>query len=454
MNNFTEPNEMNKLWEASISILKQTMDTPTFEGCLSTAVAENLDDNTLTVRVAHKVAKQLLDEKKNKSIVENAVKSVSGKNLNVLFTISLDTLPQKSEPRIILEKPPSPGNQNKKITNHRDLNPKYTFSTFVVGNSNSLAHAASLAVSESHAKVYNPLFIYGGVGLGKTHLMNAIGHQALNLIPDLNVTYISTETFTNEMIEAIKTRETTSFRNKYRNVDILLIDDIQFLISKEGTQEEFFHTFNHLHTANKQIVITSDRPPKAIPTLQDRLRSRFEWGLIADIQPPDLETRQAILRKKAEMENIHIPNNVIQYIATIIPSNIRELEGALVRIMAYASLKKAKINLSLAKEAIDGLISNRKDSITIPLILETTARYFDIKEEELCIGGREQKLARARQIAMYLSRELTKASFPEIGTHFGGKDHTTVMYAYNKIKEENDPAIRAHINNIRNELKV
>ena len=322
-----------------------------------------------------------------------------------------------------------------------------------MGNSNSLAHAACLAVAESPAKVYNPLFIYGGVGLGKTHLMNAIGHQAQYLRPELNVTYISTETFTNELIEAIKTRETTNFRNRYRTVDILLIDDIHFLISKEGTQEEFFHTFNHLHNADKQVVITSDRPPKEIPTLQDRLRSRFEWGLIADIQPPDFETRQAILRKKADVENIHIPNNVIQYIAGIIPSNIRELEGALVRVMAYASLKKTKINLSLAKEAIESLHSSRKhDTITVPLIMEKTARYFALKIEDLCSGGREQKLARARQIGMFLSRDLTKSSFPEIGKHFGGRDHTTVIHAYNKMKDETDPAIKAHINNLRNEL--
>ncbi|HPZ09390.1 MAG TPA: chromosomal replication initiator protein DnaA [Candidatus Eremiobacteraeota bacterium] len=444
---------INEIWKKTISILEEKIGTPTFETCLKNSRVVSFEENNLVIGVPSKFAKSWLEERNHKKLIETTLTTVSGKKFGLSFIILPSTIPQKIPQKVVIEKNQTVINKIKKTANNRNLNPKYTFSTFVVGNSNSLAHAASLAVSESPAKVYNPLFIYGGVGLGKTHLMHAVGHQAISLRPELHVTYISAETFTNEMIEAIQTRQTKSFRNRYRTVDILLIDDIQFLISKEGIQEEFFHTFNDLHSADKQIIITSDRPPKEIPTLQDRLKSRFEWGLIADIQPPNLETRQAILRKKAELENMHIPNNVIEYIAEIITSNIRELEGVLVRIMAYASLKKARIDLFLAKEAIENLVSNtKKDTITVPLILKKTADYFAVSLDDLCSGGREQKLARARQIAMFLARELTGTSYPEIGKHFGGKDHTTILHAYNKIKEENDPAVKAHINNIKNEL--
>lgn len=341
--------------------------------------------------------------------------------------------------------------------NQPSLNPKYTFDTFVVGNSNRLAHAAALAVAESPSKAYNPLFIYGGVGLGKTHLMHAIGHHVLKNYKNYKVVYVSSETFTNELINAIKDDQNIEFRNKYRNIDVLLVDDIQFLAGKERTQEEFFHTFNTLHEADKQIIISSDRTPKEIPTLEDRLRSRFEWGLLADIQPPDLETREAILRKKAQIENHVIPDEVIRFIATKIKSNIRELEGALLRVVAYASLNQKEITLDLTKEALKEFFSgNRQHNITIPLIQKVVAKYYNLKVEDLKSKRRTQNVAFPRQIAMYLARELTEISLPVIGHEFGGRDHTTVMHACDKIKEciDRDVNIEDTVNKIVSILKT
>ncbi|HCQ90034.1 MAG TPA: chromosomal replication initiator protein DnaA, partial [Clostridium sp.] len=298
------------------------------------------------------------------------------------------------------------------------------------------AHAASLAVAESPAKAYNPLFIYGGVGLGKTHLMHAIGHYIQNVNSKSKVVYVSSEKFTNELINSIKDDKNVEFRNKYRNVDVLLIDDIQFIAGKERTQEEFFHTFNALYEADKQIILSSDRPPKEIPTLEDRLRSRFEWGLIADIQAPDFETRIAILKKKADVENLNIPNEVMVYIATQIKSNIRELEGALIRIVAYSSLTNREINVDLATEALKDIISSRNTrQITIELIQDIVSSYYNLKIEDFKSSRRTRNVAFPRQIAMYLSRKLTDTSLPKIGEEFGGRDHTTVIHAYEKISQ-------------------
>lgn len=317
------------------------------------------------------------------------------------------------------------------------LNPKYVFETFVTGNSNRFAHAAALAVAESPAHVYNPFFMYGGVGLGKTHLMHAIGHRILKNHPNLRVLYISSEKFTNELINSIRDGNPESFRQKYRNIDVLLVDDIQFLSKKEHTQEEFFHTFNTLHEANKQIIISSDRPPREIQTLEDRLRSRFEWGLITDIQAPDLETRIAILRKKALLENLNVPNDVMVYIASRIDNNIRELEGALIRVMAFASLTNQVVTNELATEALkDVFATGKTKQITLELIQEIVASYFKIKVDELLAKKRTRNLAFPRQIAMYLCRELTDASLPRIGEMFGGRDHTTVIHAHDKISRE------------------
>ena len=329
------------------------------------------------------------------------------------------------------------------------LNPKYVFETFVTGNSNRFAHAAALAVAEAPAKVYNPFFMYGGVGLGKTHLMHAIGHRILEKNPNLRVLYISSEKFTNELINSIRDGNPESFRQKYRNIDVLLVDDILFLSKKEHTQEEFFHTFNTLHNANKQIIISSDRPPREIQTLEDRLRSRFEWGLITDIQAPDLETRIAILRKKALLENLTVPNDVMLFIASRIDNNIRELEGALIRVMAYASLTNQVVTNELVSEALKDVFPHGKTKeITLELIQEIVSSYFKIKMEDLLAKKRTRNLAFPRQIAMYLSRELTDTSLPRIGELFGGRDHTTVIHAHDKIARE-----RNEDNKLNNTIK-
>lgn len=317
------------------------------------------------------------------------------------------------------------------------LNPKYTFDTFVVGSGNRFAHAASLATASEPAGVYNPLFLYGGVGLGKTHLMQAIGHYVLMHHRHMHVAYVSSERFTNDLITSLQNKQMVEFRQRYRNVDVLLIDDIQFIAGKESTQEEFFHTFNALYQANKQIVISSDRPPKEIPTLEDRLRSRFESGLIADVQAPDLETRVAILRQKALSDNIAVPDEVLDLIATNIQSNIRELEGALNRVMAYANVQQHPISVTVAGEALKEIISTAKARpITIAAIQETVALHFGIKVADLKGKRRSRAIVYPRQIAMFLAREMTDASLPRIGEEFGGRDHTTVMHACDKIRKE------------------
>ena len=315
------------------------------------------------------------------------------------------------------------------------LNPKYLFETFVIGSSNRFAHAAAVAVAEAPAKAYNPLFIYGESGLGKTHLLHAIGHYTRSLYPGTKVRYVSTEEFTNDFINAIRDGKQDLLRRRYRDIDILMIDDIQFLENKEGTQEEFFHTFNALHNSNKQIVISSDRPPKQLTTLEDRLRSRFEWGLITDVQPPELETRIAILRKKAAQEGLNAPPEVLEFIASKISTNIRELEGALIRVTAFASLNRAPVDLPLAEAVLRDLIPDvGGPEITTGLIMAQTAAYFGLSMDDLCGTSRSRVLVTARQIAMYLCRELTDLSLPKIGQQFGGRDHTTVMHADRKIR--------------------
>ncbi len=316
------------------------------------------------------------------------------------------------------------------------LNPRYLFETFVIGSSNRFAHAAAVAVAEAPAKAYNPLFIYGQSGLGKTHLLHAIGHYAQNLFTGLRVRYVSSEEFTNDFINSIRDGRAEAFRRRHRDVDILLVDDIQFLENKEQTQEEFFHTFNTLYNANKQIVVSSDRPPKQLVTLEDRLRSRFEWGLITDIQPPELETRIAILRKKAAQERLAVPPEVLEFIASKISTNIRELEGALIRVTAFANLNRQPVDASLAEIVLKDLIpDDAGPSITASLIMGQTAAYFALSMEDLCGSSRSRALVTARQIAMYLCRELTDLSLPKIGQQFGNRDHTTVMHADRKIRE-------------------
>jgi chromosomal replication initiator protein len=315
------------------------------------------------------------------------------------------------------------------------LNPKYTFETFVIGSSNRFAHAAAVAVAEAPAKAYNPLFIYGDSGLGKTHLLHAIGHYAQNLYSGLKVRYVSSEEFTNDFINMIRDGKQDGFRRRYRDVDVLLVDDIQFLENKEGTQEEFFHTFNTLHNASKQIVISSDRAPKRLVTLEDRLRSRFEWGLQTDVQPPELETRIAILRKKADQDRLNAPAETLEYIASRISTNIRELEGALIRVTAFASLNRQSVDLQLAEFVLkDLIVETHGPEINAATIMGQTASYFGLSIDDLCGSSRSRVLVTARQIAMYLCRELTDMSLPKIGQQFGGRDHTTVMHAERKIR--------------------
>ncbi len=315
------------------------------------------------------------------------------------------------------------------------LTPKYTFERFVIGSSNRFAHAAAVAVAEAPAKSYNPLFIYGGAGLGKTHLLHAIGHYAGNLYTQLRIRYVTSEQFTNDFINAIRDDRAGAFQRRYRDNDILLIDDIQFLEGKERTQEEFFHTFNALHNADKQIVISSDRPPKQIATLEDRLRSRFEWGLITDIQPPDLETRIAILRKKSSADGLNVPDDVLSFIASKVQSNIRELEGALIRVTAFASLNRSPIDLGLAEIVLKDLFPDEgSHEVSVPIIMAETASYFGVTIEDVTGSSRSRLLVTARQMAMYLTRELTDLSLPKIGQAFGGRDHTTVMHASQKIR--------------------
>jgi chromosomal replication initiator protein len=341
------------------------------------------------------------------------------------------------------------------LPNKVHLNARYTFDEFVVGSSNRLAHAAALAVSEKPARVYNPLFIYGGVGLGKTHLIQAIGHFVLKEHPTLRISYVSAESFMNELIHAIRKGVTLEFKERYRNIDILMIDDIQFLAGKESTQEEFFFTFNALHDANKQIVVTSDRPPKEIPTLQERLTSRFEWGLITDIQPPDLETRIAILRKKVENEHIPIPDDVISLIAENVKSNIRELEGSLIRILACSSLACQEINVDMASNVLRDIIKGSpRKKIDVRTIQRTVAQHFDIPIDSLKAKTRVSRVVRARQVAIFLCRDLTDLSLVQIGKQFGGRDHSTILHAYKKIdrETESDPSLKRKLQTIRSEL--
>lgn len=423
------------LWKRVLDIIETKLSKPSFETWLQSTKISSLENDTLTIVAPNDFARDWL-ESRYSPLIQDTVFEVVGEKLKIKFItpssaneFNLDTKPvAKNKPTINDEEL----SQSKPI-----LNPKYVFDTFVIGSGNRFAHAASLAVAEAPAKAYNPLFIYGGVGLGKTHLMHAIGHYVIEHNKNAKVLYISSENFTNEFINSIRDNKTVEFRNKYRNIDVLLIDDIQFLAGKEQTQEEFFHTFNALHEANKQIIISSDRPPKEIPTLEDRLRSRFEWGLITDVQPPDLETRIAILRKKAKAENLDIPNDVMIYIANQINTNIRELEGALIRVVAYSSLINKDMNGELASEALKDIIPSSKPKvITIPNIQRAVAEHYNLKLDDFKAKKRTKSVAFPRQIAMYLVRELTDYSLPKIGEEFGGRDHSTVIHAYDKISNQ------------------
>ncbi|MDQ6768034.1 MAG: chromosomal replication initiator protein DnaA [Candidatus Eremiobacteraeota bacterium] len=460
------PTNEEYLWQSCLGELENRFTKPIFEMWIRPMRVERLTTDEVTLTVQNAFAKDWA-ENRLKSTIVATLAEIIGSPISVRFVV--DKAAQQNDEAYsaaAAERALALANETNGAPasvaptsavapsddfRHTGLNERYTFEQFVVGATNRFAHAAAQAVAESPARAYNPLFIYGAVGLGKTHLMHAIGHRVCLSDARARVVYVSSETFTNEFITAIKNNQTVEFRNRYRTVDVLLIDDIQFLEGKEQTQEEFFHTFNTLHEASKQLVISSDRPPKDIQTLENRLRSRFEWGLLTDIQSPDLETREAILRKKAESDGIDVPHEVTSYIAKIIPSNIRQLEGALIKLTAYASLYKQALTVELAADVLRNEINEvplRK--VTISLIKEKVARFHGITQKELEGQRRDQRLTVPRQIAMYLACDLTNASLPQIAREFGKKDHTTVMYARDKVKNqmERDPEFRSKVRSV------
>ncbi|MFI5358683.1 MAG: chromosomal replication initiator protein DnaA [Halanaerobiales bacterium] len=448
--------ELTHIWQETLNKIRERLSNPSFKTWFSDTEPVKINENDqLIIEVPNEFIKDWL-ESRYVDLIQEIIKGLTNNDWKIVF-LTPEEIENLNQPATNLLN--NSGNESKpEDRRFNGLNPKYVFDTFVVGNSNRFAHAAALAVAEAPAKAYNPLFIYGDVGLGKTHLMQAIAHFILEHNPDSKVVYVSSETFTNELINAIKDDTTVEFREKYRNIDVLLIDDIQFLAKKERTQEEFFHTFNALHESGRQLIISSDRPPKEIPTLEDRLRSRFEWGLITDIQKPDLETRIAILRKKADIENLEIPNEVIIYIANNIKSNIRELEGALTKVIAYSSVVEKELNLELAHEALKDLLSKNEESnrkIDVNLIQKIVCEYYNLDIEDMKSKKRTQNIAFPRQIAMYLSRELTDLSLPQIGEEFGGRDHTTVIHAHNKIQELYDADIdfKTTINKLMDKIR-
>jgi chromosomal replication initiator protein len=425
----TVMNSLPGIWPRVLDLLKNELTEISFNTWINTIEPVSLSSDTIVLGVPTDFNKGIL-ESRYLTLISNAVKQVTSKD----YTIKI-TVPSQETPSRVKQSSESNGN-NEEYYNSV-LNPKYTFDTFVIGNGNRLAHAAAVAVAEAPAQAYNPLFLYGGVGLGKTHLMHAIGHYILSQYPHMKVLYVSSEKFTNDLINAIKDDTNEEFRNKYRNMDVLLIDDIQFIGGKERTQEEFFHTFNALYEANKQIIISSDRPPKEITTLEDRLRSRFEWGLTADIQSPDFETRIAILKKKAQLENVTVPDDVLAFIADKVVSNIRELEGALNKVIAYSSLTDNEMTVEMCQEALKEILASSNNKvIDTSHIIESVSRYYDIRTEDILSQKRNRNISYPRQIAMYLCRDIMGLSLPRIGEEFGGRDHTTVIHAIQKIEED------------------
>jgi chromosomal replication initiator protein len=445
------PDISNELWQSALTALEQKFSKPIFEMWIKPLRPVSLTGNELLLAVQNNFARDWVENRLKGQIAEGLAE-IFGAGLELQFTIVPEQAESIAAPASSGAAPAGNGAARMGADfRPGNLNSRYTFEEFVIGNSNRFAHAAAQAVAAAPARAYNPLFLYGGVGLGKTHLMHAIGHRVLQDNPEANVVYVSSEKFTNEFIIAVQNNKTVEFRNKYRQVDVLLIDDIQFLEGKEGTQEEFFHTFNALHESGRQLVISSDRPPKEIQTLENRLRSRFEWGLLTDIQPPDLETREAILRKKAESEKIPVPDEVTSFIAKVIPSNIRELEGALIRVVAFSSLTKSPITVDLAAEVLKNAVAQAPlRRVTIASIKEKIAKAHGLTVKEMDNHRRDQRVAAPRQIAMYVCTELTDCSLPHIAREFNKKDHTTVMYARDKVKEQmqRDEAYRNKIRSL------
>jgi chromosomal replication initiator protein len=437
--------DLETVWTRAIAGLGEDVVSAQQRAWLRLTKPLALVQDTVVLATPNDFARDVLDTRLRPLVVD-ALSRELAQDVRVAVTVETeatgdggedpaDAMADTSEPEPYPQDEPAPAPALTRRGESDRLNPKYQFETFVIGSSNRFAHAAAVAVAEAPAKAYNPLFIYGDSGLGKTHLLHAIGHYTRALAPGTRVRYVSSEEFTNDFINSIRDGRGELFRKRYRNIDVLLVDDIQFLENKEQTQEEFFHTFNTLHNANSQIVISSDRTPKQLVTLEDRLRNRFEWGLITDVQPPELETRIAILRKKAAAEHLDAPAEVLEFIASKISSNIRELEGALIRVTAFASLNRQAVDLALAEIVLKDLIADAAGpEITASTIMAQTAAYFSISMEDLCGSSRSRVLVQARQVAMYLCRELTELSLPKIGQHFGGRDHTTVMHADRKIR--------------------
>ena len=434
---------LSKQWQSACEMLRDEMPAVSFDTWVSPLVPIKYSENILLLQVESDFNKNILTSH-YMPLIQNAFGQVMGQSCDVEILTKEEIGGAMSKAQPVKE------------TSQSLLNPKYTFDSFVIGNSNRFAHAACLAVAEAPAKAYNPLFLYGGVGLGKTHLMMAIGHFVRSLPNELNVHYVTSEEFTNQMINSIRTNDAENFRNKYRKVDVLLIDDIQFISGKERTQEEFFHTFNALYESNKQIIISSDRPPRDMEHLEERLKSRFEWGLTADIQPPDLETRIAILRKKAESENIlRISDEVLEFVATKAENNIRELEGCLTRITAYSRITKSPITIELVTEALKDIIKNSESRRATPEhITKLVCDRFSLSEDDIFSKKRSHDISYPRQISMYLLRELTDLSLSTIGQYFGGRDHTTVLHAYRTISKEmaDNNELRVMLADIRNQL--
>lgn len=437
------PTNIDKIWEETLAVLRKQLNVPTFKTMFQNTFPLNLQGSNLTIATPNFFIKEWL-ETRHSQLLSQVLNQVAGQELSVHFVVKASQVDLAAltdlEEQPVVETTQAAETETTSVNGLKppiflSLNPRYTFDSFVVGASNRFAHAAALAVAESPATTYNPLFIYGGVGLGKTHLLQAIAHYVSRHHTHLKSRYITSERFTNDFISAVKDRHIQSFQKKYRENDVLLIDDIQFLAGKERTQEEFFHTFNALYEARKQLVISCDRPPKDISPLETRLRSRFEWGLITDIQPPDLETKIAILQKKAQLESVKVPNEVLEFIASRIQSNIRELEGALNRVVAFSSLTSRPINLSTTEEVLQNIFSQGDKIITASVIIEEACNYFKIKKTDILSSKRSQVVTYPRQIAMYLCRELTDLSLPKIGEEFGGRDHTTVLHAYTKINK-------------------
>ncbi|MCI8342634.1 MAG: chromosomal replication initiator protein DnaA [Firmicutes bacterium] len=438
--------DLTNLWSKTLEILEGALDALSINTWINPLKPVQIDGNDIYIKAENDFMKGLV-ENRYSNLIKNAVNQVSQKNYNIVIISSENSnTPEIKENNTLIAEAGLAAN----------LNPRYVFESFVVGNSNRMAHAASLAVAEAPAKAYNPLFLYGNVGLGKTHLMHSIAHYILNKNPNTKVLYVTSETFTNELINAIRNNKNEEFRNKYRNIDVLLIDDIQFIAEKVSTQEEFFHTFNALHSANKQIILSSDRSPKDINPLEERLRSRFAGGLIADIQPPDIETRIAILRNKANHEGYIVSDKALSHIAKYIQSNIRELEGALTRVMMYASLTNSEVTTEFVENSLQVYGDKKQKQITASSIIDVISSYYNISSSDVRGSKKPKNIAYPRQIAMYLCRKMLDISLKEVGDEFGGRDHTTVLHAEKKIEsdlQKNDSELKKDIEELKKRIQ-